>query len=178
MLLMRLLVPLSGRLPSEHVVSDGAMCEEAAMSVDHKALFDLFIEIHNEHAWDRLGEVFTDDYVEEYPQSGEVFRGLANVRAVRAAYPGLSETLPDAEATSSTLRLAANDEAWVVTPMFIPVRVEGTGNVGTAIFRMTYPDGSRWWNVHLYEVRGGRLAHAELYFAPEFEPPDWRASYR
>jgi hypothetical protein len=143
---------------------------------DHAALMGRYIEIHNTNAWDRLGEVLTEDYVEEYPQSGEVFRGLARARAVRANYPG-NQSLVD-NIDRSTISLAATEEEWVMTPMFTAVRVEGSGNVGTAVLRITYPDGSRWWNVILYEIRGNKIALARDFFAAEFDAPDWRAPFR
>jgi hypothetical protein len=144
--------------------------------VDHDALHRRLIEIHNAQAWDRLGEVFTEDVVEEYPQSGEVFQGLANIQAVRANYPRLREMTGTVD--SATAALAATDEKWVMTPLYTAIRLEGSGDMATAVHRITYPDRSRWWNVSIYRLRGGRIAHVFAYFAPEFEAPDWRAPYR
>ncbi len=146
--------------------------------VDHRKLFDRVVEIHNAKAWDRLDEVFTDDIVEEYPQSGEVFRGLDNVRATRANYPGMgAEDLVD-NLDRSSVHLAASDEQWVITPMYTAIRVEGSGTVGTAVFRLRYPDGTWWWNLLMYELRDDKVARVRDYWAPEFDPPDWRAPYR
>jgi len=61
--------------------------------------------------------------------------------------------------------------------MFTFVRVEGNGNVGTAIFKARYPDGSIWWVVALYELRAGKFAHTTMFFAPIFEAPDWRQPF-
>jgi hypothetical protein len=146
--------------------------------VDHRALFDRVVEIHNAKAWDRLGEVFTEDAVEEYPQSGEVFRGLANIRAVREHYPGMDDERLANNLDRSSVHLAASDEQWVVTPLFTAVRVEGSGRVGTAVFRLRYPDGAWWWNLLMYELRDEKIAHVRDYWAPEFASPDWRAPYR
>jgi len=145
--------------------------------VDHEALIDQFVEIHNAAAFDRLAEIFTDDYVEEYPQSHEVIRGLENVRATRIHYPGGLGT-DIAPMDRSTLHLATSDEQWVMTPTFQPVRVEGSGKVGTVVYWALYPDGSRWLCIGMYELGGDKIAHMRAYFAPELEPPDWRAPYR
>ena len=145
--------------------------------VDHEALIDELVEIHNAAAFDRLAEIFTDDYVEEYPQSHEVIRGLDNARAVRMHYPGGLGT-GKAPMDRSTLHLATADEQWVMTPTFQPVRVEGSGKVGTMVYWASYADGSRWLCVGMYELRGDKIAHTRVYFAPELEPPDWRAPYR
>ncbi len=146
--------------------------------VDHAALFERVMEIHNAKAWDRLGEVFTQDAVEEYPQSGEVFRGLENIRATRANYPQMDDQMLSDNVDRSSIQLAASEEQWVVTPMYTAVRVEGSGTVGTAVFRLLYPDGKWWWNLLMYELQDGRIAHVRDYWAPEFEPPEWRAPYR
>lgn len=144
--------------------------------VDHRALFDRSMEIHSRREWDRLAEVFTEDIVEEYPQSGEVFRGLDNVRAVRTDYPNLDTIIQSVD--PGTVRVAASEQKWVVTQMYTAVRLEGSGDIGTGISRIHYPDGSTWWQILIYELRDGRIAHASVYWAPEFEPPEWRAPYR
>jgi hypothetical protein len=143
--------------------------------VDHDELFGRLAEISNRQAWDRLSEVLTDDYVEEYPQSGEVIRGLANARAVRAEYPGI---FPEENFDRASVRLAAGDEKWVMTPMFTVVNVQGSGNVGTAMFRVHYPDHSTWWVVMVYELDAGKMCRSTAFFAPLFDPPEWRAAYR
>lgn len=142
---------------------------------DHRTIFERVADVHNRRDWNALAEVFHDDYVEEYPQSGEVFRGLANVRAVREHRPDDGEA---GTIEADTVRLVTDPERWVRTPAFTVVRVTGSGDTGTGIFRARYPDGSVWWNVIVHEVRDGKVAKATLYFAPVFDPPDWRAAYR
>ena len=94
------------------------------MSIDHQALFEHVIDIMNRQDWDALGDVYHDDYVEEYPQSGEVIRGLANARAVRESYPGgfVDQGLEDRNP-----RVIGTAPEWVRTPAFTVVRVAGTG---------------------------------------------------
>ena len=145
------------------------------MSVEHRALFERVMDIMNHMDWDALGEVYHDDYVEEYPQSGEVIRGLANARAVRERYPG-GFVEQDAEERKSRVVGAAPE--WVRTPAFTVVRVAGTGDTATATFRSRYPDGSTWWVVTIFEVRGDKIARGTMFFAHLFDPPDWRAPYR
>ena len=40
-----------------------------------------------------------------------------------------------------------------------------------------YPDGSRWWVVAIVELRDGKVYRAEIYFAPDFDPPEWRRPF-
>ena len=131
----------------------------------------LMTEVISEQAWDRLGEVWHDDAVLEYPQSGEVFRGLTNIRAQFENYPDLD---PD----GSQVTEVVGDDGYALTPTYMVIQVEGTGANGTALIRMRYADASRWWGVNLFELRGGRIARSRTFFAPDFEAPDWRAPYR
>ena len=123
------------------------------------------------HDWDRLGEVFHTDAVMEYPQSGEVFRGLTSIRAQFANYPGM---------TPGTSRLAEviGEEAYALTPNYTLIRVEESGPRGTAVIRIRYPDGTWWWAINLFELRDGLIARARAFFAQDFPAPDWRAPYR
>lgn len=142
--------------------------------VDHEALFRKTLEIHNGQHWDRLGEIFTDDIVEEYPQSGEIFRGIEQARGHRAAYPDLTPGNLDRDSA----RLSRSEERWVVSPLFAPVQVQGSGATGTAVLRVRYANDERWWLVIQYEVRDERISHVTSWFAPEFPAPDWRAPFR
>ena len=128
-------------------------------------------EIISGHGWDGLADVFHDDAVLEYPQSREVFRGLANIRAQFENYPNM-------EPGTSDLREVIGDDAYALTPSYTLIRVEGTGARGTAVIRIRYPDGSDWWGVNLYELRDGRITRSRTFFAADFEAPDWRAPYR
>jgi hypothetical protein len=56
--------------------------------------------------------------------------------------------------------------------------VEGSGDRGIAMLRVHYPDGSLWWVLNLYELRDGRIGRARVFFAPEFEAPDWRRPFQ
>lgn len=131
----------------------------------------LMTEVITEQAWDRLGEIWHDDAVLEYPQSGEVFRGLSNIR-------GQFENYPDMDPDGSHVAEVIGDDTYALTPSFMVVRVEGTGPKGTALIRMRYPDATQWWGVNLFELRDGRIVRSRTFFAPDFEAPRWRAQYR
>lgn len=138
---------------------------------EHERLMARMAEVISTHAWDRFDEVFHDDAVLEYPQSGERFRGLANIRAQFENYPGL-------EPGTSQLLEVIGEEAFALTPTYTLIRVEGRGRLGTAVIRIQYPDGSWWWAINLNEIRDARIARARTYFAPDFPAPEWRAPYR
>lgn len=132
---------------------------------------DGFAQVIRDQDWDRLGEYVAQDAVWEYPQSGERFRGLVNIR-------GQFENYPDMVSGGTELQEVIGGTAFAMTPLYTLVTVEGSGDRGTSIIRVRYADGSVWWAVNVYEVRDGKIARSRSYFAPEFEPPDWRAPYR
>ena len=138
---------------------------------EHERVMTALSEIIGNHEWDRLPEVLHHDAIFEYPQSGEVFRGVANVRAQFDQHPGL-------EPGTSQLAEVIGDDAYALTPSYTLIRVEGSGLRGTAVIRVRYADGSHWWVINLYELRDGRISRLRGYFAPDFEAPDWRAPYR
>jgi len=140
----------------------------------HEVVLGRLAKALNDRSYDDFEAVLTEDYVEEYPQSGEVIRGRKNVRAVREYYPG---GFTEDSVQLSAARIAAPEARWIRTPVFTFVRAEGMGNTGTATFKARYPDGSIWWVVSVYELRGDQLARATLYFAPVFEAPEWRRPY-
>jgi hypothetical protein len=134
---------------------------------DHQALFAAFHKIMDGKLWQRLGEIFQPDATFEYPQSGERFTGLARIRAQFEEYPGM-------DTNSAELKEVLGGTTYALTPSYTIVGVEGSGARGTALLRVRYPDGTMWWLVGLYELREGRIGRMRAFFAPEFEPPDWR----
>ncbi len=101
-------------------------------------------------------DYWTEQTVEVFPQSGEVFRGLAAmaafVDASAAAFGGWPEF---------TLReLRGRDDLCVI---------EGT---------IRYSDGSLVETVTIVELADGMIRRQTDYFASPFEPPAWREPYR
>jgi SnoaL-like domain len=143
----------------------------AVTDVDHQQVMGGFADVLRTHEWHRLGEYIAEDATWEYPQSGERFHGLHNIRAQFEHYPGL-------EPGSTFLEDVIGGTAYALAPTYTLVTVAGSGDRGTALNRVRYPDGSRWWAVNLYELRDGKIAHSRSFFAPEFEAPDWREPYR
>ena len=139
--------------------------------IDHQRLLRGFGRVLDTQDWDLLADYLAEDAVVEYPQSGERFTGLANIR-------GQFENYPDLEPDNSEVMEVIGGATYALTPNYTVVAVEGSGARGIAIVRVRYPDGSLWWALNLYELRDGKIARSRTFFAPEFEPPDWRAPYR
>ncbi len=118
--------------------------------------------------FDALAELRHRDSVEEWPQSGERIRGHANYQAIHERYPG---GMPAAE----TRRIVRSEDRWVVTPVFTPLRITGTGGVYTIEGSGAYPAGDRVHTIFILELREGKVHRQTTYFAPPFEAPQWRA---
>jgi len=117
-----------------------------------------------------------EDYECRYPQSGEVIRGPANVRAIVEHYPGST-----GEGLAPTIeRIVGTDDKWVSTPSFPTwslVHVTGSGDDFTMTGKITYPNGETWHVVGLLTLLDGRIWREVDYFAAPFEAPEWRAPY-
>lgn len=103
---------------------------------------------------DLLREYATEDFVEEWPQSGE--------RLTKAASLRLAESYPDMSGTNPKFtykRMLGGEDLFVV---------EGT---------IDYGDGVPVSYVGIGELRDGKVAKMTEYFANPFEAPAWRAEF-
>jgi ketosteroid isomerase-like protein len=141
--------------------------------IDHQLLLRTFGDAVNRRDFDRFDEIFETDAVLEYPQSGERFRGIESIRGQFENYPEM-----DPQNSESELQEVIGGTTYVLTPSYTVVGVDGSGDRGVAIIRVRYPDRSTWWVVNLYELRNGRIARSRAFFAPEFEPPEWRRPFQ
>jgi hypothetical protein len=107
---------------------------------------------HSGKDQDRSHEIYAEDAVLEFPQSGERFAGKRNFLEWRRAYPA------DVE--------------------FAVRRIRGGGNLWVAEVSVRY-DGGEWqFGVSILEFRDGSVVHETIYGAPAWEAPDWRAPWR
>ena len=139
---------------------------------DHKAIAERVARALATRDRELLRSVFTEDFVEEYPQSGERVRGFDNYWAIGENYP---DGGPEQELGSLEARPTAAVK--LIAPTFTLVSVEGGGNAGTATLKVTYPDGSVWWGIMLYRLRDNKIARSTAFFAPEYPAPEWRAQW-
>jgi hypothetical protein len=100
--------------------------------------------------FDTEHEIYREDAVLEYPQSGERIRGRHNIQASRAAQPN---------AKRFTVR-----------------RIIGTGPLWVTEFILTY-DNRPAYTVSVMEFLDGKVARETQYFADPFEPGPSRAKF-
>ena len=119
---------------------------------------------------DMQAQVCDPDMVTVYPQSGELIRGWANIRAVAENYPG---GLPK----GLVGKVIGSEDRWIVGPSFNILRIEGTGDVYTLVGSATYPDGQTWQLMSLIELRAGKIVRTTEVFGAPFDPPEWRSRW-
>jgi ketosteroid isomerase-like protein len=95
-------------------------------------------------------EIYDDDVVVDYAQSGERIRGRRNLQALRSNHPARLDF---------TIR-----------------RILGGGDLWITEYVIDY-DGKPAFTVSIMEFRDGKVVHETQYFADPFDPPAWRSSW-
>jgi len=96
-------------------------------------------------------EIYADDVVCDYPQSGERILGRQNLQALRSHHPG--------KPAGFEIR-----------------RVFGSGDLWITEYSILYL-GQRSCTVSIMEFNNGRVVHETQYFADPFDAPAWRAQW-
>ena len=94
--------------------------------------------------------IYLEDAVLEYPQSGELTRGRANIQGQRASQPNKKRF--------SIRRIIGSGELWVTE------------------FILTY-DAKPSYTVSIMEFKGDKVARETQYFADPFVAPAFRAQW-
>ena len=95
--------------------------------------------------------IYADDTICDYPQSGERILGRKNLQALRGHHPG-------------------KPSGFNVRRMF------GEGNLWVTEYTITY-QGKSAYTVSMMEFRDGKVVHETQYFADPFEAPAWRSQW-
>ena len=105
---------------------------------------------------DRAEELYHEDAVLEFPQSGERFEGLASFTEWRRQYP-----VPRDDARFQVRRMVIRDD-------FSAVELSAS-----------YDRGKTWTHgVQLVDWRAGKIALERIYVADGWDAPEWRAPWR
>ena len=126
---------------------------------DNRAALDQFrkaAEVGSVEAYSGvIDAIASDDFVEEWPQSGERIRGKATVKRINEGYSAATGT----------------------TPRMKLQRITGEGDVQVIEATIDYGDGTPVRYVGIAEFKDGKLAKITEYFASPFEAPAWRADF-
>jgi ketosteroid isomerase-like protein len=100
--------------------------------------------------WGAAGELLHDDFVQEWPQSGERIRGRDNSMSINQNYPGF--------------------------PAQTMGRTKAAGDLVTSEVTLDY-GGQLYHGVSIFDFRDGKIVKETDYFAQPFEAPGWRARW-
>ena len=128
------------------IMADEILDEQRTNENVVKRLIDCINDRHIEV----MDELFHDDAVMHWPQSGEVVRGAENRRAIYSAFPQL--------------------------PTITPRRLLSGGNLVTAEALLDY-GGPAFETVFIFEFRDGRITKETAYWSEAFPAPEWRAQW-
>ena len=100
---------------------------------------------------DRTHEIYHEEAILEFPQSGERFVGKASFLTWRKAYPS--------PVSYRIRRISGSGERWFVELL------------------VSYAGGPPMFGVGMFEFRGDRIARETIYVAEGFEPAGFRAAW-
>jgi len=96
-------------------------------------------------------DIYADDAICDYPQSGERILGRNNLQALRSHHPGKPSG-------------------------FQVKRILGFGDLWITEYTITYQERVAY-TVSTMEFRNGKVVHETQYFADPFEAPAWRKQW-
>jgi hypothetical protein len=96
-------------------------------------------------------DIYDDDAICDYPQSGERILGRRNLQALRSHHPGKPSG-------------------------FNVKRIVGKGDLWITEYTIIY-QGQPAFTVSIMEFRSGKVVHETQYFADPFEAPAWRRQW-
>jgi len=113
-----------------------------------RAALDLHWAASDANDFEVEHQIYREDAVLEYPQSGERIRGRRNIQASRVAQPNMKR--------------------------FTVRRILGAGDLWVTEFILAY-DGQPSYTVSIMELDDGKVARETQYFGDAFEPGPSRA---
>lgn len=120
------------------------------MHTENVAQVERLIAAINDRRIEVMDELFHDDAIMDWPQSGERVRGAANRRAIYSTFPGL--------------------------PTITARRMTSAGDLVVAEAHLDY-GGPAYETVFIFEFHDGRIAHETAYWSEAFDPPEWRSEW-
>jgi limonene-1,2-epoxide hydrolase len=120
------------------------------MSEHATAAVDRYWAMMVKQDWDAASEVYADDAIQEWPQSGERIRGRDNIMAINTNYPGL--------------------------PTMTPRRTIAGGDIAVSEVVLDY-NGQIYNAISVFEIKDDKIVKQTDYFAAPFDAPAWRAQW-
>lgn len=96
-------------------------------------------------------DIYADDAICDYPQSGERIVGRRNLQALRGHHPDKPSG-------------------------FDVRRIQGEGDLWITEYTITY-NGRAACTISVMEFQNGKVVHETQYFSEPFDAPDWRRQW-
>lgn len=119
---------------------------------DARRVVEHYWQLMNTNDWEAVGTLLHDEYVLDWPQSGERIRGRSNFAAVNAHYPA-------AGPWRFTVHELIADEQGVASEVLVTAPA-----IRTPV-------------VSFFAVRGGTIWHMREYWPDPFVAAAWRAAW-
>ncbi|WP_306233787.1 nuclear transport factor 2 family protein [Agrococcus beijingensis] len=124
---------------------------DADRNAQHEAVVERLIACINDRDIAVMDELFHEDAVMDWPQSGELVVGGDNRRGIYGAFPQL--------------------------PTITPRRLVSAGDLVIAEASLDYGGGTPYKTVFIFEFRGDRIIRETAYWSEPFDPPEWRSQW-
>ena len=118
---------------------------------ENRKVIERLIQCINDRNISVMDELFHDDAIMDWPQSGEKIVGAENRRAIYSAFPKL--------------------------PTITPRRMVSSGDLVVAEATLDYGAPVKNKTVFIFEFRDGKIAKETAYWSEPFEAPEWRAKW-
>ncbi len=115
----------------------------------NEAVIERLIKCLNDRKIEVMDELFHDDAIMDWPQSGEKVVGAENRRGIYSSFPQL--------------------------PTIVPRRMISDGDLVVAEATLNYGDGPDFKTVFIF--KDGKIAKETAYWSEPFKAPDWRAKW-
>lgn len=116
----------------------------------NEAVIQRLIDCINDKSIKVMDELFRDDAIMDWPQSGERVVGAENRRGIYGAFPQL--------------------------PTITPRRMISDGDLVVAEAELDY-GGPKYQTVFIFELKDGKISKETAYWSGPFKAPDWRAKW-
>jgi ketosteroid isomerase-like protein len=117
----------------------------------NEAVIERLIACINDRKIVVMDDLFHDDAVMDWPQSGEKVVGADNRRGIYQSFPQL--------------------------PTITPRRMVSDGDLVVAEATLDYGGPVAFKTVFIFELRDGKIARETAYWSEPFEAPAWRAKW-
>lgn len=117
----------------------------------NESVIERLISCINDKKIEIMDELFLDDAIMDWPQSGEKVVGAENRKGIYESFPAL--------------------------PTITPRRMISDGDLVVAEANLNYGSGPDYKTIFVFEFKDGKIAKETAYWSEAFEAPGWRSKW-